>query len=56
MFHQSVVVSAFGGVFSSIGVRKPQPAASEEFSRFGEAQNVSSKCALFQRLEMYSLV
>ena len=37
-------VSVFGDVFSSIGVREPQPVACKTFSRFGEAQNVSSKC------------
>ena len=37
-------VSAFGDVFSSLGVREPQPVACKTFSRFGEAQNVSSKC------------
>ena len=37
-------VSAFGDIFSSIWVREPKPAASKAFSRFGEAQNVSSKC------------
>ena len=32
-----LVISAFGDVFSSIGVREPQPSASEAFSKFGEA-------------------
>ncbi|WAQ97160.1 PICK1-like protein [Mya arenaria] len=34
---------AFGEVFSSIGVREPQPAASEAFSKFGEAHRDMEK-------------
>ncbi|KAL3877603.1 hypothetical protein ACJMK2_035298 [Sinanodonta woodiana] len=37
---------AFGEVFSSIGVREPQPAASEAFTRFGEAHKNMEKFAI----------
>jgi len=40
------VISAFGDVFSSIGVREPQPAASEAFSQFGEAHRDMEKFAI----------
>ncbi|XP_041362412.1 PRKCA-binding protein-like isoform X2 [Gigantopelta aegis] len=37
---------AFGEVFGSIGVREPQPAASEAFSMFGEAHRSMEKFAI----------
>ncbi|KAK3609644.1 hypothetical protein CHS0354_028848 [Potamilus streckersoni] len=37
---------AFGEVFSSIGVREPQPAASEAFTKFGEAHKNMEKFAI----------
>lgn len=37
---------AFGEVFSGIGVREPQPAASEAFSKFGEAHRSMEKFAI----------
>lgn len=33
-------------MFSSIGVREPQPAASEAFSKFGEAHREMEKFAI----------
>lgn len=39
-------VTAFGDVFSSIGVREPQPAASEAFSQFGEAHRDMERFAI----------
>lgn len=38
--------AAFGDVFSGIGVREPQPAASEAFSVFGEAHRNMEKFAI----------
>lgn len=38
--------SAFGEVFASIGVREPQPAASEAFTIFGEAHRSMEKFAI----------
>ncbi|XP_064616079.1 PRKCA-binding protein-like isoform X1 [Liolophura sinensis] len=37
---------AFGEVFAAIGVREPQPAASEAFSQFGEAHRNMEKFAI----------
>lgn len=37
---------AFGEVFSSIGVREPQPAASEAFTKFGEAHRNMERFAI----------
>jgi len=37
---------AFGEVFASIGVREPQPAASEAFTIFGEAHRSMEKFAI----------
>lgn len=39
-------LSAFGDVFVGIGVREPQPAASEAFSQFGEAHRNMEKFAI----------
>ena len=39
-------ISAFGDVFSSIGVREPQPAASEAFTCFGEAHRNMEKFSI----------
>lgn len=41
-----IIISAFGEVFSGIGVREPQPAASEAFSKFGEAHRSMEKFAI----------
>ena len=40
------MISAFGEVFSSIGVREPQPQASEVFTMFGEAHRSIEKSAI----------
>ena len=40
------LVAGFGDVFSSIGVREPQPAASEAFSKFGEAHRDMERFAI----------
>lgn len=45
-FELSQSHKAFGDVFSSIGVREPQPAASEAFSRFGEAHRSMERYAI----------
>ena len=39
-------LKAFGEVFASIGVREPQPSASEAFSTFGEAHRTIEKHAI----------
>lgn len=39
-------LSAFGDVFAGIGVREPQPAASEAFTHFGEAHREIEKYAI----------
>lgn len=38
--------AAFGDVFVDIGVREPQPSASEAFSKFGEAHRSMEKFAI----------
>ncbi|XP_063445371.1 PRKCA-binding protein-like isoform X1 [Mytilus trossulus] len=45
-FELSQSHKAFGEVFSAIGVREPQPAASEAFSRFGEAHRNMERFAI----------
>ncbi|PVD38684.1 hypothetical protein C0Q70_01304 [Pomacea canaliculata] len=45
-FELSQSHKAFGDVFSGIGVREPQPAASEAFSVFGEAHRNMEKFAI----------
>lgn len=45
-FELSQSHKAFGDVFRSIGVREPQPGASEAFSRFGEAHSEMEKFAI----------
>ncbi|XP_021350566.1 PRKCA-binding protein-like isoform X2 [Mizuhopecten yessoensis] len=45
-FELSQSHKAFGEVFSGIGVREPQPAASEAFSMFGEAHRNMEKFAI----------
>lgn len=45
-FELSQSHKAFGDVFSSIGVREPQPAASEAFSQFGEAHRSMERYAI----------
>lgn len=40
------IFSAFGEVFVGIGVREPQPSASEAFSQFGEAHRNMDKFAI----------
>lgn len=37
---------AFGDVFASIGVKEPQPQASEVFSTFGEAHRTVERHAI----------
>lgn len=37
---------AFGEVFGAIGVREPQPAASEAFTKFGEAHRNMERFAI----------
>jgi hypothetical protein len=39
-------VSEFGDVFASIGVREPQPTASEAFTIFGEAHRKIERYAI----------
>ena len=39
-------ISAFGDVFASIGVREPQPNASEAFTQFGEAHREIERYAV----------
>ena len=46
LFCTFLCVSVFGEVFSSIGVREPQPAASEAFSVFGEAHREMERYAI----------
>ncbi|KAJ8319446.1 hypothetical protein KUTeg_004537 [Tegillarca granosa] len=43
---RAILCNAFGEVFSGIGVREPQPAASEAFSKFGEAHRSMEKFAI----------
>ncbi len=38
--------AAFGDVFAGIGVREPQPTASEAFTKFGEAHREIEKYAI----------
>uniref|UniRef100_A0A8W8HN51 PRKCA-binding protein n=3 Tax=Magallana gigas TaxID=29159 RepID=A0A8W8HN51_MAGGI len=45
-FELSQSHKAFGEVFSSIGVREPQPAASEAFTKFGEAHRNMERFAI----------
>ncbi|ESO98636.1 hypothetical protein LOTGIDRAFT_226522 [Lottia gigantea] len=45
-FELSQSHKAFGDVFNSIGVREPQPAASEAFTKFGEAHREMEKFAI----------
>ncbi|XP_062605941.1 PRKCA-binding protein-like isoform X1 [Saccostrea cucullata] len=45
-FELSQSHKAFGEVFGSIGVREPQPAASEAFTRFGEAHRNMERFAI----------
>jgi len=46
IFDLSQSHKAFGEVFAGIGVREPQPAASEAFSQFGEAHRNMEKFAI----------
>lgn len=46
VFDLSQSHKAFGEVFAAIGVREPQPAASEAFSEFGEAHRNMEKFAI----------
>ena len=39
-------LAAFGDAFNSIGVREPQPAASEAFTKFGEAHREMERFAI----------
>ncbi|CAE1324609.1 PRKCA-binding protein [Acanthosepion pharaonis] len=45
-FELSQSYKAFGDVFAAIGVREPQPRASEAFSKFGEAHRDMEKFAI----------
>ncbi|ELT87544.1 hypothetical protein CAPTEDRAFT_129168, partial [Capitella teleta] len=45
-FELSQAHRAFGDVFAGIGVREPQPAASEAFTQFGEAHREIEKYAI----------
>ena len=44
--HHNLYFAAFGDVFASIGVREPQPAASEAFTQFGETHREIERFAL----------
>ena len=47
LFNVSVLLfSAFGDVFAGIGVREPQPNASEAFTMFGEAHREIERHAI----------
>jgi hypothetical protein len=46
LLKKTVDFSAFGEVFGSIGVREPQPAASEAFTKFGEAHRNMERFAI----------
>lgn len=41
--HNNCIFKAFGDVFAGIGVREPQPRASEAFTRFGETHRNMEK-------------
>ncbi len=44
--HVLLHISAFGDVFAGIGVREPQPNASEAFTTFGEAHREIERHAI----------